>query len=104
MTRARRLMNTTLLAGLAVFTSEGYKTEYYNHFRGKIYSDVAGSLAIQQSDDNVTFDTLTTLAVSAATPAKFDEICYAEYIRFVYTNGASDQTVFRISACGDPFK
>lgn len=92
------------LAAAAVYTSGTIRTEDVNHVRGKVFSDQTGTLALQQSDDGTTWDTLTTLTITASTAQKFDEICYTNFMRLVFTNtGASTQTTFRLSAYRDPF-
>lgn len=106
----RRLVfqNTTPLnLGVAVEskTTVTIDGKHYVRITGKVYSDVAGSLEIQQADpttgaaDTVgTFRTLSTVAVAAATPTKFDEILYCRFVNLKYTNGGTNQATFEISA------
>jgi hypothetical protein len=101
--RTLKASTTVVLAGNEVYTMEATKVEMYNKIRGRVVSDQAGSLAFQYSDDGTTWDTLTTTAVSANTPLKFDEPCYCNYFRVVYTNGATLQGSFRLSVYADPF-
>ncbi|MNM07356.1 hypothetical protein D3C81_173980 [compost metagenome] len=101
--RTMKALTTAALAGNAAYTMPSVKVEMFNKIRGKVVADQAGSLAFQQSDDNVTWDTLTTTAVSANTPLKFEEQCYCNYFRAVYTNGATLQGSFRLSIYADPF-
>jgi hypothetical protein len=65
---------------------------------GSVYSDHAGSLVLQQSDNpsstNFT-DVLSTTAVTAATLLTITPVdVTALYWRFVYTNGGTAQTTF----------
>lgn len=63
---------------------------------GLIYSDQAGTLLLEESDDNgANWSTTATVAVSAATNA---ELAWTDltkrWYRFKYTNGGAAQTVF----------
>jgi hypothetical protein len=87
-----------------VYTSSSIDGQKYVRFTGKVYSDQGGSLEIQQADpagDGThtpgTFRTLTTVAVTGGTVAKFDEPLLCQYVRLKYTNGATNQTTFEIS-------
>lgn len=101
--RTLKALTTVALSGNAAYTMPTLKVEMYNKIRGRVVSDQAGSLAFQHSDDGTTWDTLTTTAVSASTPLKFEEACYCNYFRVVYTNGATLQGSFRLSVYADPF-
>ncbi|MEK5469337.1 hypothetical protein MKY64_30500 [Paenibacillus sp. FSL R7-0210] len=79
------------------------ETAAWNSMRGKVVSNQTGTLNLQQSDDGTTWDTLTTVSVSASTPVKFNEPCCAAYFRVQYVNGATAATVFRLSIYADPF-
>lgn len=93
-----QVFNTTAALGAnALYTSTSLDGIHYRRLTGKVYADQAGTLAIQHSDDDTTWDTLTSIIVTAATPAKFDEPIYARYVRVVYTNSVVPQTVFRLS-------
>lgn len=87
----------------ATLQTPAIKTEAYNHMRGKVTSSHTGTLNLQQSDDGVTWDTLTTLSIAANDPEKYDEICYAAYFRVEYNNGATATTTFRLSIYADPY-
>lgn len=64
---------------------------------GLIYSDKAGTLLLEESDDGTTFTTTATVNVSAATNA---ELAWTDltkrWYRFKYTNGAAAQTSFAL--------
>jgi hypothetical protein len=105
--RVQKDLTKTPLAGNATYKSNGdvaQMVEQYNHVRGLVSSDQGGTLAILQSDDNVSFVTTNTITVTGGTPSKFDEICYANYVKLLYTNGATIQTSFYLSFNADPFK
>jgi hypothetical protein len=64
---------------------------------GLIYSDKAGTLLLEESDDGTNFTTTATVSVSAATNA---ELAWTDltkrWYRFKYTNGAAAQTSFAL--------
>lgn len=63
--------------------------------RGLIYSDQAGTLVLEESDDGASWSTTATVSVSAATTAKLDWTSLTKrWYRFKYTNGATAQTKF----------
>lgn len=102
--RTLAVQSLTNLAGAAVYTSRTVDGQKYVRLTGKVYSDQSGSLAIQQADplqdgthNPGTWRTLTTVAVTGGTVAKFDEPLLCQYVRLVYTNGATPQTAFEIS-------
>lgn len=88
---------TTPLAASASFTSATFDGILYRRITGRVFADQAGTLNLQHSDDGTTWDTLTSISVSANEPAKFDELIYCRYVRVNYVNGATAQTVFRLS-------
>lgn len=95
---------TANLGNAGVYTSNVHFVEQYNHIRGLVSSDQGGTLSIQQSDDNTTFVLTNSITVTANTPNKFDEPCYANYVRLVYTNGATPTTSFYLCMNADPFQ
>lgn len=94
---------TEVLAGAAVFTSQSYNFEQYNHVRGLVQSDQGGTLVIQQSDDGITWVQTNSITVTGGTDTKFDDAVCAYYVRVEYTNGVTDQTSFNLSLYADPF-
>lgn len=95
--------STTPLAANGVWTSQWYKVEGYNHIRGLVKSDQGGTLVIQHSDDGVNPVQTDSITVTGGTDAKYDEICYGNWARIKYTNGATLQGSFSISLYADPF-
>jgi hypothetical protein len=96
--------STTPLAGNGVWTSQWVNVEQYNHIRGLVKSDQGGTLLVQHSDDGVNPIQTDSITVTGGTDNKFDEICYSNWARIKYTNGATIQTIFSISLYADPFK
>lgn len=96
--RTQAFLTTTALGASASYTSATFDGLLYRRITGKVFADQAGTLNLQHSDDGITWDTLTTINVTASTPAKFDEPIYCRYVRANYVNGATAQTVFRLSA------
>lgn len=96
--RSLGFSTTTALAASTAYTSASLDGIQYRRLTGRAFADQAGTLDLQHSDDGTTWDTLTSISVAASTPVKFDEPIYTRYIRIVYTNGATAQTTFRLSA------
>ncbi len=102
--RPRRVLSETTLGTSEAFTSDAINGEKYRRLTGKVFSDQGGSLEIQHADavagENTpsTWDTITTVAVTGGTATAFDEVLYCKFVRLVYTNGATAQNTFRISA------
>jgi hypothetical protein len=111
---------TTLLKKGKVYTSLPIQTDFAEYITGSLFSDVAGELEVQQTFDlpntrgeNETveewmekahWDIVTVIkAVAGKTnegfvrPGNGEPIfAQAPYYRLVYTNGAADQTAFRL--------
>lgn len=88
----------TPLAAAAAFTSPRFDLDSYDEIAISCYSDKAGSLAVQQSNDGTNYDTIKTITYSAATTTAIGVPITAKYGRLVYTNGGADQTSFRLYA------
>lgn len=95
--RTQSILTTATLGAAGVYTSPSVDGINFRRITGVAFSNVAGSLAIQQSDDGTTWDTITTVTVAAATPIAWDQVIHTRYVRYVYTNGATLQTTFRLS-------
>lgn len=95
--RVNRFNNNTPLAAAAAFESASLDGLTYKKITGRAFADQAGTLEIQQSDDETTWDTSKTLEITAGTAVFYDEPIYCRYIKVKYTNGATAQTAFRIS-------
>ena len=60
---------------------------------GSVYSTQSGSLQYQISNDGNTWYSLgSPTVVSATTATSFDQLVYAPFSRFVYTNGGTAAT------------
>ena len=85
------------LGASGVYTGSGFDTRNHRRVTGYAYSDQAGTLYIDYSDDNSTWRMLATgTAVAAATLVTYDVICYGRYARLRYVNGATLQTTFEL--------
>jgi|ERR1700756_4211503 len=74
------------------------QTNYQKLLQGTVFSDVAGSLAVWQSGDGTHWDYHDTIAVSASTGAKISVQVVGPWLKLIYTNGGSAQSVFRLFA------
>lgn len=73
-------------------------TNLADHITGLVYSDVAGTLHIEQSGDGTNWDLDETVAVAADTGVSFKKDLVAPQVRIRYVNGPAAQSEFRISA------
>jgi hypothetical protein len=96
---------TDAIDGDEVWTSGTKLRERHDTVQGVAYSDVDGVLKVQQSIDG-TFDNdgsgapdwEESVTITGGTGAEFNFVLVAPFWRLVYTNGADDQTKFRIGA------
>lgn len=95
--RVQSILTTAALAANGVYTSGAVDGINFRRITGKVFSDVAGSLYIQQSDDGTTWDNASVVTVAAGAAPFYDVVMYARYVRFYYVNGATLQGVFRLS-------
>ena len=63
---------------------------------GTVYSDVSGTLYVEQSGDGLSWDVIDTVSVAGGTGAKFSYEKVAQHARVRYVNGGTDQTVLRL--------
>lgn len=72
----------------------GNPTGRYSKFRAGIFTDQAGNLIMQQSDDNVLWRTVSSTAITANTYALVETQVIKRYVRAQVSNtGAAAQTV-----------
>lgn len=65
---------------------------------GTVFSDVAGSLYVDQSPDGVNWDVSSTaITVAAGVGQAINEPLTGFYVRLRYVNGAAAQTEFRLA-------
>ena len=90
--------SVALLSAAGVFTAPTADVERYNSATVFCDTDQDGTLVIQYSTDGTNFDLVKTITLDASvsnTEAHTVSIP-AKYFRIVYTNGAVDQTHFRL--------
>ena len=63
---------------------------------GTVYADVDGTLKIQQSPDGTNWDVETSISVTGGEGKGFSVEIVAPYMRVVYENGSTAQSVFRL--------
>lgn len=102
--RVLAFSTTALLAANAVYTSPTIDALNYCFLTGFVYSNSGGTISIQQCDDGVTWRQCYAPTYTGGSPAlaipKSDikSTLSARYVRWVYTNGATAQTSFELSA------
>jgi hypothetical protein len=88
--------STTPLEDGETFTSVA-KVDGFTKIRGLVFSDVGGSLVLSHSADGVNWDvTETAISVTGGTGSAINFTLLGSYFRVVYTNGVTDQGVFRL--------
>lgn len=96
---------TATLAGGAVYTGTWTDITNYNGISLGVYSDVASAtdgLVVQYSNDGTNVRHTHTYTVAAASGVGFNLTTEFRYMRVVYTNGASPQTVFALQTILKP--
>lgn len=63
---------------------------------GSVYSDVSGTLHVEQSPDGTNWDIVDSFTVAGGSGLKFNVEKVCTYLRVRYVNGSSAQTVFRL--------
>lgn len=96
---------TTPLNANITFTGTGFDLHQYASWSVTIFSDQASStngLKVQWSNDNSNWDFVDqqTYVASAGNMIMFGR--KARYVRLVYTNGGTNQTIFRVAAFAQP--
>lgn len=86
----------TLLLADAVFTGTGTDTFGYSYYTVMVHADVVGTLAIQYSDDNSDWHDGESYSIPADTTKFFTPPLQERYLRVVYTNGSSSQSLFHL--------
>lgn len=94
---ARFASSSTPLAGSATW-SDILNVGREDHVVGLIFTDQAGTLHIEQSTNGTNWDLDETIAVVASTGQGFSKVVYAPFVRVRFVNGATPNTIFRISA------
>jgi hypothetical protein len=95
--RVQNFTTSTPLGSSASYTGATIDGLNFKRLSGKVFANVAGNLYVEFSDDGINWDRISSYAVSAGTPIKYDEVIVTQCIRVVYVNGASAQGTFRLS-------
>lgn len=90
--------STTPIAANATWNSGILSPDLADKIVGSVFADQAGTIYIEQSSDGSNWDIATNYAVTASTGRGFSEEILLPYLRVRFVNGASAQSVFRISA------
>lgn len=94
---------STPLGGAATFNGAmidiASSAQGASRLRAFAYSDVAGTLNIQQSRDGTTWRTTLTQAVGAASGTVVESVVSRRYVRAQYVNGAGAQATFELDTC-----
>lgn len=88
--------NTAALAAsttMTGFTLDLGVNHSVNRHRAQVYADQAGTLQLQQSRDGSTWRVTSSQAVSASTAVVLDDLVVSRYVRVVYINGATANTI-----------
>ena len=89
----------TNLALNAVFTGTGEEVTAYSNIKVSIFSSHASAtdgLQIQQSSNNVNWDSLDIYSIQATTARSFSVPVNLKFFRIIYTNGATATTELRL--------
>ena len=89
----------TNLALNAVFTGTSEDISAYSNIKVSVFSShasVTDGLQIQQSSDNVNWDSLDVYTIPATSGKNFSVPVNLRFFRIVYTNGATATTAFRL--------
>jgi hypothetical protein len=86
------------LAGSAVWDSQTLEVGLGDRLTGSVFADQPGNIFIQQSSDFTNWDVATTYAIVANTGKGFSEEILLPFVRIHYVNGATPQTIFRLTA------
>lgn len=93
--------SATTLAGNGVFTGLAEDVKDYSVIQVSVFADQVSAtdgLSIQQSSNGSNWDITDTYTIPASTGKTFSFQVASRYFRIVYTNGATIQGVFRMSA------
>lgn len=88
------LLSSVTPLGTTTLTTSSAKTKGYGRIVGTVFSDTAGNLKVQQSNDGLNWDLSVTDAVTGNTGLSFSHEVVGLYVRFVYAPTTS-QAVFR---------
>jgi hypothetical protein len=89
---------TGLLTAISSWTSDPQSVENADAITGTVYADQAGTLYVEQSNFDGSWDVSSQISVSAASGFGFKEPAVAKLWRIRFVNGAVDQGEFRLYA------
>ena len=93
------LDSSTANLGIGVtYTGEAFSIEEWGRIIGSCYSDVAGTLYVDQREDGTNWDIRSTIDYPAGGLIGFTVEVVANEARLVFTNGAVGQAAFRLYA------
>jgi hypothetical protein len=92
------IFTTTLLGDAGVFTSGYFTGDDVGSIAGRAESDQNGTLVLEVSDDGSHWDAVSSHSITGGTPSEFTDVTVGGVHRYVYTNSATPQTSFRLSA------
>jgi len=94
------LVNTaTPINATLTYTSAQVSTQGYGRIVGTLLADVAGTLYVDQSNDGVNYDSISSFTYPGGSLAyAFSVEVVAPYFRIRYTDGAVNQATFRLMA------
>jgi hypothetical protein len=89
--------NTEVTAGTP------YVTDFFSNYNavtinGTVYSNLAGTVSFECSDDGITWDVIETWAVTASTALAFTTPPYGALMRFAFNPTSGTTSTFRFSA------
>jgi hypothetical protein len=91
-----QVQTTVPLLASGTFDSGPIITSRALSFTGSVFSDQSGTLLIEQSGDGNNWDLTTTINVTGGTAAAINVTTLDQYWRVLYTNGGTNQSVFRL--------
>lgn len=87
---------TTPLPAAGTVSSNSQFIPRATTFTGTLYSDVAGTLNIDQGGDGNNWDTTTAIAATPGAGVSINVTVLGQYFQVRYTNGGTPQTAFRL--------
>lgn len=93
--------STSNLGGNAAYTGtsrDAGSTPAYQYFCARAFADKAGTLSIQDSTDNSTWRTVSSIAVGANETKDLQARVLARYNKVYFLNGADAQGAFRLTS------
>ncbi len=87
-----------LLGGGATYTGASFSTMGFGKIVGSIYSDVSGTLYVEQSNDGANFDAVQPIPYLGGSSDGYEIRVTKERARIRYINGGAAQAAFRLDA------